>query len=152
MPLRERTEDIPGTMRYILDRISLRTTVAYAVSEEFLTAMIQYSWPGNVRELENALEYACSRCSSGSLSLQNLPLEFQEFGSRSHGSSLEKQNFYRETADLTMIEVEKRMILLALDDAQGDKTQAARRLGIGKTTLYRKIKEYGLDAEKDGRP
>jgi DNA-binding NtrC family response regulator len=152
MPLRERTEDIPGTMRYILDRISLRTNVAYEVSEEFLTAMIQYSWPGNVRELENALEYACSRCSSGSLSLQNLPLEFQELGSRSHGSSLEKQNFYRETANLTMIEVEKRMILLALDDAQGDKTQAARRLGIGKTTLYRKIKEYGLDAEKDGRP
>jgi DNA-binding NtrC family response regulator len=157
MPLRERPEDIQETMRHILDRISLRTAISYTVSEEFLAAITRYSWPGNVRELENTLENACSRCSNGSLSLQNLPLQFQEFGNRSHylpQSSLERQDFYRETADLTMIEVERRMILSALKDAQGDKTQAARRLGIGKTTLYRKIKEYGFETEpaNESRP
>ena len=152
MPLRERTEDVQKTMRYILDRISLRTTTAYTVSEEFLAAITRYSWPGNVRELENELEYACARCSNGSLSLQNLPLQFQELGSRAHPIPqfpLEKQGFYREDIDLTMAEVEKRTILSALENAQGDKTEVARRLGIGKTTLYRKIKEYGLDAEKE---
>jgi DNA-binding NtrC family response regulator len=154
LPLRERTEDIPGTIKYILDRISLRTTTPYTVSEEFITAITRYNWPGNVRELENELEYACARCSNGSLTLQNLPLQFQELGSRSYPippSPSEKQDFQHED-DLTMVEVEKRMIISALEHAQGDKTQAARRLGIGKTTLYRKIKEYGFHPEKDERP
>jgi DNA-binding NtrC family response regulator len=154
MPLRERSEDIPETMRYVLDRISLRTNISYKVSEEFLTAITQYSWPGNVRELENVIEDACSRCSNGSLSLQNLPFQFQESGAGSHQipeSSIETPDIYRDNTALTMIEVERRMILLALDDAQGDKTHAARRLGIGKTTLYRKLKEYGFDMEKDAR-
>jgi two-component system response regulator HydG len=150
LPLRDRAEDIPETMRCILDRISLRKNAPYAVSDEFLTAITRYNWPGNVRELENELESACARCSNGSLSLHNLPLQFQELGGRAYAmpqSPSEKQDFYRANIDLTMVEVEKRTIISALENTHGDKTEAARRLGIGKTTLYRKIKEYGFDTE-----
>ncbi|WP_263367841.1 sigma-54-dependent transcriptional regulator [Edaphobacter bradus] len=152
-PLRERTEDIPETVQYILDRISRGATSPHLVSHEVLTAMTQYNWPGNVRELEDVLEYACSRCSNGSLSLRDLPLQFQEPGSRAHADSqsyLDKQRLPRsEDVGPSIAEAEKRAIVSALKYTHGDKNEAAHRLGIGRTTLYRKLREYGLDEEKD---
>jgi DNA-binding NtrC family response regulator len=150
-PLRERIEDIHETTQYILERIARKTTVSYVISEDVLRAITKYNWPANVRELENVLEYACSRCSNGMLSLRDLPVQFQEMhlrtGTRS-SSPLGEESVPGIDIGLTMAEVEKRAILSTLRLTHGDKTGAARSLGIGKTTLYRKLKEYGIDEDE----
>ncbi len=98
--------------------------------------MLNYDWPGNVRELENCLERACALSTGNVIQIRDLPtqvysapLEFVGISPASNGI-------------VPIAELEKRTILNALAQVNGDKMLAARLLGIGKTTLYRKLKEY----------
>ncbi len=101
--------------------------------------MLAYDWPGNVRELENCLERACTTCSFSTIHVADLPTGLRNFQAfpkpEVQGSDPE--------AITPLEQVEKQAILHAIELLKGDKLQAARRLGIGKTTLYRKLKEYG---------
>ena len=111
--------------------------------------MMDYEWPGNVRELENSIERACALSSGPTLHMGDLPTQLQEF--RMHvrrspdaviGTS---SDTHEPTFEVTpLAELEKQAILSTIRQLHGDKLLAARLLGIGKTTLYRKLKEYGL--------
>ena len=108
--------------------------------------MMRYDWPGNVRELEHAVERACTMASGAVLYLGDLPTQLQQQGIEAN------RLVHRPAGDLdvnapeiaSLAEMEKEAILLAIRKLSGDKLQAARLLGIGKTTLYRKLKEYGI--------
>ncbi len=95
--------------------------------------LMAYDWPGNVRELENAVERAVALGSGQVLTLTDLPTNLQ------HGI-FERRMGMDELVPLE--ELERRAIFRALRETGGDKLAAARLLGIGKTTLYRKLKEY----------
>jgi two-component system response regulator HydG len=103
------------------------------ISEDAIARMMAYDWPGNVRELENAIERAIALGSGPILHAGDLPTNLQ-YGT---GDRLPQNDEL-----LPLDELERRAILRALREAGGDKLAAARMLGIGKTTLYRKLKQY----------
>src|ERR1022692_1760170 len=138
-PLRERKQDIPLLAGHILERVARTTGVQRNISDDALKLMLNYEWPGNVRELENCLERACALTSGPTIHIADLPTALQNFHTQTPvlPVSLESSGI-TQLADL-----EKRAILHAITILNGDKLEAARQLGIGKTTLYRKLKEYG---------
>ena len=136
-PLRERKSDIPLLVNFFLEKFSDPQRPIRTISEDAMRRLMAYDWPGNVRELENAVERAVALGSGPILHIADLPSNLQQ------GSS-EKS---LESNELTTIqEMERRFILRALRETNGDKLAAARLLGIGKTTLYRKLKQYGPEA------
>jgi two-component system response regulator HydG len=101
--------------------------------------MLAYDWPGNVRELENCLERACALSSNEALQVSDLPTALHNFRAAAPVAAGPPA-----ATVLPMAELEKQAILSAIQQVNGDKLLAARLLGIGKTTLYRKLKEYSL--------
>jgi two-component system response regulator HydG len=136
-PLRERRQDIPLLIGYFLDRITRESGRVRTLADAAIKAMLAYDWPGNVRELENCVERACALSSGPVIQLPDLPSSLS--GSREpvplNGNGSAKI--------VPISEVEKNTILNTITQLNGDKLMAARLLGIGKTTLYRKLKEYG---------
>jgi two-component system response regulator HydG len=145
--LRDRREDIPLLAAHFLDRISREHGVKFTLSDEALRAMMRHDWPGNVRELENSVERACALSSGPVLRLGDLPTQLQQQGleSRRTADQLGEPVAEGGTPEVqTLADLERRAILGAIRTLNGDKLQAAKLLGIGKTTLYRKLKEYGI--------
>jgi len=103
------------------------------ISEDAMRRLMAYDWPGNVRELENAIERAVALGSGPILHVGDLP-------SNLHYAPAETLPESDELVPLE--ELERRAIFRALRETSGDKLAAARLLGIGKTTLYRKLKQY----------
>jgi DNA-binding NtrC family response regulator len=138
-PLRERKEDIPLLTTYLLEKLARSTGVQREISDEAMNLMLTYNWPGNVRELENCLERACALKSERVIQPSDLPIEIQGVQRQSTGGIL------LTTRILTMAELEKQAILGSIEELHGNKLAAAKLLGIGKTTLYRKLKEYSSE-------
>src|SRR6202045_3192243 len=135
-PLRERRQDIPLLVAHFLERIGSDAGMEKTISDESLKALLSYDWPGNVRELENALERACALSSADEIQQRDLPTQI-------YSSPAELSVVSPPPSGIVPIaELEKHTILNALTQVNGDKILAARLLGIGKTTLYRKLKEY----------
>jgi DNA-binding NtrC family response regulator len=135
-PLRNRREDVPLLTAYFLERIGRDAGIEKRISDEALKAFMRYDWPGNVRELENALERACAFTTSNEIQVRDLPTQV-------HSAPLSLiSTIQPDSGIVPMAELEKQTILRALVQVNGDKMVAARLLGIGKTTLYRKLKEY----------
>jgi len=145
-PLRERRADIPLLAAHFLDRISREKGVKLTLSDEALRTIMDHDWPGNVRELENAIERACAISSGPVLSLSDLPTQLQQKRHEEHITALqdEKAAEQREPQVTPLADLERQAILAAIRTLKGDKLKAAKLLGIGKTTLYRKLKEYGI--------
>lgn len=145
--LRDRREDIPLLAAHFLDRISRDHGAKYVLSDEALRTMMHHDWPGNVRELEHAIERACALSSGPVLHLGDLPTQLQQQGLASHrGAAAETtdESMGDGPAVIPLADLEREAILGAIRALHGDKLQAAKLLGIGKTTLYRKLKEYGI--------
>jgi len=145
--LRDRREDIPPLTAHFLDRISRERGTKFTLSDEALRTMLRHDWPGNVRELENAVERACALSSGPIIHLGDLPTQLQQQGLAVHrtaevAASAESDSEGQSVVPLA--DLERQAILGAIRALHGDKLQAARLLGIGKTTLYRKLKEYGI--------
>ena len=136
--LRERRQDIPLLVAHILERIGHDAGAEKTISDEALKALLNYDWPGNVRELENSLERACALSSANEIQLRDLPTKIYGAPNELLGVSQPSNG----NGIVPMAELEKQTILSALTQVNGDKMLAARLLGIGKTTLYRKLKEY----------
>jgi two-component system response regulator HydG len=136
-PLRERKQDIPLLIGNVLERINGATQMQHSVGDDALRQMLNYDWPGNVRELENCIERACTTCSLPTIHLADLPTQLRNQAQAKPPAPASDQEAVTPIAEL-----EKQAILHAIEVLQGDKLEAARRLGIGKTTLYRKLKEY----------
>jgi two-component system response regulator HydG len=145
--LRDRREDIPLLAAHFLDRISREHGTKFTLSDEALRAMMRHDWPGNVRELENSVERACALSSGPVLHLGDLPTQLQQQGLEARRTVTaigEAAPAGNEAAVKTLADLERDAILSAIRTLNGDKLQAAKLLGIGKTTLYRKLKEYGI--------
>jgi two-component system response regulator HydG len=159
-PLRERRGDIPLLAMHFLARMEKETGVERTFSDESLRVMQEYDWPGNVRELENAIERACALSSGPVLHMGDLPTQLQDFRmQRAAAASSEAQSLAdtlrasRGTSEggiVSIAEMEKQAILGTIRQLKGDKLLAAKLLGIGKTTLYRKLKEYGITDAVEG--
>jgi DNA-binding NtrC family response regulator len=134
-PLRERKQDIPLLASHVLEKLK-RGTEERTISDEALKLMLAYDWPGNVRELENCLERASALSSGPVIQVADLPTTIQNAQSHPAAGGLAGSRI------IPIAELEKQAILGTIDQLHGDKLMAARLLGIGKTTLYRKLKEY----------
>src|SRR6185369_14386509 len=133
--LRERKQDIPALVGYFIDRANQRNGMQHTISDEALRRLLEYEWPGNVRELENCIERACAMNTENEIRPEHLPSPLLV---QPNVASHPTRNGFVPLADL-----EKEAILAAVRHTHGDRLQAAKLLGIGKTTLYRKLKEYG---------
>ncbi|MGB8262163.1 MAG: sigma-54 dependent transcriptional regulator [Terracidiphilus sp.] len=143
--LRDRREDIPLLAAHFLDRFSREHGQKYTLSDEALRTMMRHDWPGNVRELENSIERACALSSGPVLHLGDLPTQLQQQGLEARRAAQGAPESETGSAQVTTLaDLERQAILSAIRALNGDKLQAARLLGIGKTTLYRKLKEYGI--------
>jgi DNA-binding NtrC family response regulator len=147
-PLRERRGDIVPLAQYFLTHCNQRHTIQHTFSDEALRLMNDYPWPGNVRELENFIERACGLSASEVLQARDLSTELTDFQKQTLQAGIpvgEGQAPAPFAATVTpLAELERQAILRALHELKGDKLTTAKLLGIGKTTLYRKLKEYGI--------
>jgi DNA-binding NtrC family response regulator len=139
-PLRSRRGDIPLLIAHALARTSAR-----AISEAATERLTLHDWPGNVRELFHVIERAAVLCGGELIDVPHLPPTIQ-VGSpeRAPTVSDETMTLHEAVADL-----EKRLIVQALARANGNRSEAARKLGVGRTQLYAKMQEYGIDGRGD---
>ena len=135
-PLRDRREDIPLLVRHFISRLAvdLRRNVE-DVSDEALALLMRHDWPGNVRELENAVERAMVTCVGPQLGARDFAFVADDARARSTDMV---------PADLTLREVEKRVIEAALKRHGGNVTEAAQVLGIDRSSLYDRLKRHGI--------
>ncbi|HZQ45736.1 MAG TPA: sigma-54 dependent transcriptional regulator [Verrucomicrobiae bacterium] len=141
-PLRERAGDIPLLAQSFLREFAREMGKEVKdFTADALEALIHYSWPGNVRELRAALEHAVVLCRGDRISMRDLPPSIRVDGAAIAASPqrLLTQN------DLTVKEAEKQLIARALKEANGNRTQAAARIGMSRRTLHRKLHEYHLE-------
>jgi DNA-binding NtrC family response regulator len=161
-PLRDRKEDIPALIAHFLARYGK----GHTLTQETLEAMLTYDWPGNVRELENAIQHMVAINSGPLLHVSELPSMLQnqllsrkgqflsvavgahpfakppaEATAHEHRSMAPES---RQSPIVPLMQMERKAIMDALEYTKGDRAVAANLLGIGRTTLYRKLKEYQL--------
>jgi len=145
-PLRDRREDIPLLIEHFLRRNHATVSLA----GETLDLMMSYQWPGNVRELENCIHRLLATESGPAILVSELPTELQSH--RAEGAFADKgeapPHGSGQRPVIPLDELERRAILEALEYTKGDRGVAAQLLGIGRTTLYRKLKHYHIDQDK----
>jgi len=139
-PLRERRQDIPLLVSSFLERMSQELGQERTVSDNAMKALLAYDWPGNVRELENCLERACAMNTGPVIHVTELPSAIHS----GNGHTIPEGDGMAKIIPIS--EMERKTILNTITQLNGDKLMAARLLGIGKTTLYRKLKEYESQA------
>ncbi|PWT79215.1 MAG: sigma-54-dependent Fis family transcriptional regulator [Bacteroidetes bacterium] len=133
--LRDRKKDIPILANHFMQTYASKSNQSVnSISKEFLDHLQHHDWKGNIRELKNVMERAVILASGPQLTSENLPLELQVNGHKEHGT----------LSAFDLASVEKLHIQRVLNHTRGNKTEAAKLLNIGLTTLYRKIEEYGL--------
>jgi transcriptional regulator with PAS, ATPase and Fis domain len=144
-PLRERREDIPVYINHFLKTINDRFGTRFkSLTKEALLCFMNYDWPGNVRELINFLEQACLRQWEGEeISMSSLPPEL--IGGSIPIPSFTSNNEYSSTIFKKEVQdKEKGLLLKTLEETKGNKRKAAFLLGIPRSTLYKKLKDYGI--------
>lgn len=135
-PLRERLEDIPILVEGMIQKFNiLRNRTIKGADSDFLLLLMNYTFPGNVRELENIIEYSYVVCKEEILGVRYLPPYLIEKA----GQIAPKEE------SLRLEDVERRHIMMVLELAEGNKKLTAAKLGINPSTLWRKLKAYGLD-------
>jgi DNA-binding NtrC family response regulator len=142
-PLRDRAADIPLLSHFFLDQIGRQMGKALSgFTEESMETLCEYAWPGNVRELRNAIEHACIVCPSGMIDEIHLP-KFS--GGNPDGSDrIDRASVVLDGEDRSIRALEGQLVAKVLDDTQWNISRAAAILGINRTTLYNKIRVYGL--------
>ncbi len=140
--LRDRKSDIPLLVTSFLDKFSGMHGTTKTITDEAMRRLITYDWPGNVRELENAIARSVALGSGPRVEMSDLPTNL-------HYGTSEREPEPDHNEILPLEELERRAILKTLRETSGDKLAAARMLGIGKTTLYRKLKEYNMKHEEN---
>ena len=141
-PLRERKEDIPLLASVLLAELAPKVgSKVTRLSSDALHVLHEYRWPGNIRELKNVLERALIFADGDTIELEHLPEElFQEVAQEGNAAQASTNG-----ATVPLDEMEKRYILDLLEKNAGNKLLTARQLGIATTTLYRKLRMYGIE-------
>ena len=140
-PLRDRREDIPLLAKHFLEKHTKRSGKSISgVSTATLRLLLQYDWPGNVRELENAIERAVLLETDDVLQVKNMPPQLSPIVDSGKGGA-------PPASILPLAEVERQALVNALEASDNNVTEAARALGLGRATMYRKLKKYNLTAD-----
>lgn len=143
-PLRHRKEDIPLLVEEFLARHRQKKNKNYQISKELLDVLIEYHWPGNVRELENSVERAVVLCQSENLSILDFPRKVRE--ARDDSQDLDNTTLAPgKNLPEQLEEIEKKIIICALEDTNGQAAMAARKLGISRQGLLYKINKYSIN-------
>ncbi len=147
-PLRDRIGDVPALARHLLARIARQPGLrALGITDDALDLLAGYEWPGNVRQLQNALFRAAVLCEGDALTRSDFP-QIAAMGHRRASTAAEAGgvNLFRADGHMRPLEdIEADVIRLAIGHYRGRMTEVARRLGIGRSTLYRKLGELGID-------
>lgn len=162
-PLRDRISDLPALARHLLSRIAEQPGMRHvSITDDGLAVLMSYGWPGNVRQLQNALFRAAVLCDGDALTAADFPHIANEAGHGKraddfHAKPLNGQSataaynhgpgitLYQSDGNLRPLEaIEADVIRLAIGHYRGRMTEVARRLGIGRSTLYRKLGELGI--------
>jgi DNA-binding NtrC family response regulator len=162
-PLRERSGDIPALARHLLSRHTGQPGIRpLSIGEDALQVLMRYGWPGNVRQMSNVLFRAALQCQGAALTAEDFPhivLQSRftnrigdnagEIGQAASAAALAGApgiTLWQSDGHLRpMEEIEADLIRLAIGHYRGKMTEVARRLGIGRSTLYRKLAELGID-------
>lgn len=137
-PLRERSEDIPILAEYILERLNRRYPEnRKEIARPAIEKLKQYVWPGNIRELQNIMERLFSLVESNVIEADNLDTFLPANWAIHTG-------FDNKSLKNSLLEIERELILEAIAAAEGNKTQAAKILGLPRSTFYEKLKQYKL--------
>jgi DNA-binding NtrC family response regulator len=150
-PLREHKQDIPLLLGHFIDQGREQGLPEFIAGDEVIRAFLSYDWPGNVRELKHCIDRMAAVHSEGAMQLADMPSALQYHASSPDLSEVLEEHPFTEfviapkVTVFTISDSEKHAIVRAVAAAQGDRTKAARLLQIGRTTLYRKMKQYGID-------
>jgi transcriptional regulator with PAS, ATPase and Fis domain len=138
-PIRKRKDDIALLANYFLKKYAEKEKKnVVSLSPEAVKMLTGYHWPGNVRELENAIERAVILTGKNTIMPEDFPVSVRDSHKRT-------QEVEVETEETTLEEIEKRHILKTLEKANWNQKQASEILGISTTTLWRKLKLYGIE-------
>jgi DNA-binding NtrC family response regulator len=150
-PLRGRPGDIAFLAERFLEEAGRATGISRTLSQDTLRVLESYDWPQNTRELECVITRACTLSSGQTLEIDHLPQNILTFlrtkeaeRTRHLAPGAKPKSGPQEDDVIPIAAMEKQAILKALQQTNGDKMEAAKILGIGKTTLYRKLKEYSV--------
>ena len=156
-PLRIRSNDIPALARHLLARLASQDGIrSLGITAEALSLLMQHDWPGNVRQLQNVLFRAAILCEGDALTPQDFPQIAAQIAVRGAASDPGADGrdrdeggaitLFEQTGHIRPLsEIESDVIRLAIGHYRGRMTEVARRLGIGRSTLYRKLAELGID-------
>ncbi len=142
--LRDRPEDVPALVEHFLARYAIADRPVRYVTPEALRLLTAYPWPGNVRELENAIQYAVNLMEGDTLRPGDLPRPVRSFGGSGErsGGSLQSE----------MDRLERDLIVQALEEAQWNRSEAARRLGTTESKIRQRMKKHGIQPPSRTKP
>jgi len=135
--LRERKDDIPALIQHFLNQMNQRKSQHKTISKEAVDLLKQYTWPGNIRELENIIERLFITSPDIEISINQVS---RYLGHNNHVS----ENYDNIPLDDALFNLEKKLIMQALKDANGVKNRAAKLLGVRTSALYYKLEKFGL--------
>jgi two-component system response regulator HydG len=136
-PLRERIDDIPLLARSFFNRILLKSEKKIdGICKTAMDALVAYGWPGNVRELKSAFEFAFVSCPGGMIEAGHLPPQMNGAAIACHPR--------KDVTPKNLDDVKQRLLLNALEKANGNRSEAARILGISRTSVWKQIKRYNI--------
>jgi PAS domain S-box-containing protein len=140
--LRERIEDIPLLAGSFFNRLQLKSgKKILSISNEALDSLMGYTWPGNIRELKSALEFAFVSCQDEQIKPHNLPPSIVT--NAAHTDRAIKVN-----SETNLDDIKRKRLVEALKDSGGNKSEAARKLGISRTSVWHQIKRYNIDPNR----
>ncbi|MEO2054538.1 MAG: sigma 54-interacting transcriptional regulator [Nitrospira sp.] len=132
-PLRERKDDIPYLSKHFMNRWQGRSSKEISsISDNAMGKLMDYDWPGNIRELENTIEYSCVKCTDGTIHVPDLPYLISSSSVQETGTRKPRKK------------ISKEMIVDAMIQADGNKSEAARQLGLHRVTLWRKMQHLEI--------
>jgi DNA-binding NtrC family response regulator len=139
-PLRDRRDDVPLLVNGFLVEFSRENNKQVReITGDAMNVLMAYDWPGNVRELRNCVEQMVVLARSDRLTLRDIPATVRG------GADLSKVSVVRPGSTMTVEEAERALIVQALNDCEGNRTTAAKKVGMSRRTLHRKLKKYGLE-------
>src|SRR5216110_2533372 len=144
-PLRERKEDIPILVRGFLRHFCKENNKPLLdLAPDAMDALLTYDWPGNVREVRTAIEHGVVMATGPKITLRDLPMAVRQAARAASPSGVSAQAFGEKTSPLDLHETERKLIAQALAATNGNVTAAAKKLGISRRTLHRKINEMNV--------